>query len=137
MIYEISEELVIEPILNMIKARKDIFKIPEEKVKRYLQEGIQDKNSIIIIDEKDKKINGFVFASVEEFNGEDVCFIHSCIVDMSMKYTVHDFIARLRKWSKERNLTAIIMSTPNHVEGFKKKYGFEYLSTLMILDVEK
>jgi len=137
MIFQLREECSIIPILNMIVARNDLFDINSEKAKYYLEQGIKSDSSIIIVDEKDKKINGFVFASIEEFNGEDVCFIFACVVSPDMKQTVHDFIAKLRKWSKEKGLKKMLLSTKTHPEGFSKKYGFKYESTLMSLAVEK
>lgn len=137
MIYKISEVQAIEPIVKMFDDRKDLFNIPPKKVRDYMANAIQDKLSIILIDEKDHNLNGFLFASVEDFNGEEVCFIHTCIIVPDMKYTGHDFIARLKKWSIERNIKTIFMSTKSHKDGFERKYGFKFHSTLMSLPVDK
>lgn len=135
MIYTLKEKWAIEPIKNMILKRSDLFKITEDKLKERLTDGIENEASIIILDEKNGKVNGFVFASIENFNGEDVCFISACIVSPEMKQTVHDFIAKLKKWSKEKGLKRMILSTENHIEGFKKKYGFKYHATLLDMSV--
>ncbi len=137
MIVELSEKWAIDPMLKMITDREDVFKISEDKLKTYFDHAINNESCIILLDQKDDKVNGFVYASVEEFNGEDVCFIHCCVVIPEMKYTVHDFIARLRKWSAEKGLKIMIMSTDKHEKGFEKKYGFRYVSTLMSISVNK
>ena len=137
MIIQLREEWAIEPVFQMVIDRADLFNIQKDKLRKYLESAIENDSSIILLDEKDEKIDGFVFASVEEFNGEDVCFIHTCIVAKGKKYTVHDFIARLRKWSKEKGIKTLIMSTNKHEKGFERKYGFKYLSTLMTMPVDK
>ena len=136
MIIQLREEWAIEPVFNMVIDRADLFDIQKDKLRKYLEDAIKNESSIILLDEKDNRIDGFVFASVEEFNGEDVCFIHTCIVANEKKYTVHDFIARLKKWSKPKGIKTLIMSTNKHEKGFERKYGFRYHSTLMILPVE-
>ena len=137
MIIQLREEQAIDPIFQMVIDRADLFDIQKEKLRSYLEDAIKNESSIVLLDEKDNRVDGFVFASVEEFNGEDVCFIHSCIVSPEKKYTVHDFIARLRKWSSEKGIKTMIMSTNKQEKGFERKYGFRYLSTLMSLPVDK
>ena len=137
MILQLREEWAIEPIFQMVIERADLFDIQKDKLRDYLEDAIKNDSSIVLLDEKDNRIDGFVFASVEEFNGDDVCFIHVCIVAKEKKYTVHDFIGRLRAWSNERGLKTMIMSTNKHEKGFERKYGFKYLSTLMTLSVDK
>lgn len=137
MISQLREKQAIEPIFKMVIDRGDLFNIQKEKLLKYLEDAIKNETSIILLDEKDNKVDGFVFASVEEYDGEDVCFIHTCIVAKDKKYTVHDFIARLRKWSREKGIKTLIMSTNKHEKGFERKYGFKYLSTLMTMPVDK
>lgn len=137
MIYQLREEWAIDPIVKMIGEKKDLFKITLEKAKNFLIKGISDELSIVLIDEKHKNLNGFLFASIEEFDGEDVCFIQTCIIVPDMEYTGYDFIARLKKWSKEKDINTIIMSTNSHKNGFERKYGFKFHSTLMTLAVNE
>lgn len=137
MIIQLREEWAIDPVFNMVIDRSDLFNIQKEKLREYLESAIKHDSSVIFLDETDNRLDGFVFASVEEFNGDNVCFIHSCIVSKEKKYTVYDFITRLRKWSKEKGIKMMIMSTNKHEKGFDRKYGFKYHSTLMSLPVDK
>lgn len=133
MIYQLREIWAVEAILKMIEDQKELFKIPMDIVKKYLIKGIKDELSIILIDEKEKFLNGFLYASIEEFNGAEVCFIHACVIVPDREYTGPDFMARLKKWSKEKNMKEIFLSTDKHEVGFEQKYEFKYHSTIMSL----
>jgi len=134
MIYKLTEKWAIEPIIKLIEERNDIFNIPKDKLGKYLLEALIDENSVIFIDEKDKKIRGFVFASIEEFDGEDVCFVHSCIIDPEQKNTGFEFMAKLKKWCNEKRIKKILISTKKP-KPFEKKYKFTYKSTLLEKEV--
>lgn len=136
MIYRLTEKWAIEPIVKLIEIRDDIFKIPKKKLGKYLLNALTDKNSVIFIDEKDKILRGFVFASVEEFNGEDVCFIHSCIIDPKQKNTGFEFMARLKKWCENKGLKKMVIGT-DRPEAFIKKYKFKYETTLLSKDLNR
>lgn len=135
MIYQLKEKWAIEPIADMVAERKELFKISRNKLVEYLIRGTKNETSIIFIDEKDKKLNGFFFASIEEIDGDDVCFIHACIVDPEKKHTCPEFLTRLRKWCVKSNIKKIFMLSNEHIKGVTKKYGFQHYANMMSLDV--
>ncbi len=137
MIYQLVEPLAIRPILELMSKRQDIFDIPLEQVAKYLFESVEDDNSLILIDEKDEIIGGVLYASVEEFNGEDVVFIHACMINPTLKNTGFEFMARVRRWADSKGLNKILFVTDNHVEGYMRKYNFTNMGTILGIELNK
>ena len=130
MIYQLKELVAIEPILDLIKKRQDIFKIPIKKISDYLYGAVADKESIVLIDEKNKEIRGVLYGSIEQWNGEYVLFIHLCVVDPEQKNTTFEFLSRLNKWGKEKGLKKMIFST-ERPKGFIRKYKFKQIGVVL------
>lgn len=137
MIYQLREKWAVQPIMKMMRKVPDLFKIAETKALDYFMRGLEDENSIIIVDEKEQTLNGFLFASIEELEGNDVCFIHACIINPHMRDTGFEFLGRLRKWCNQKGIIDIFMMSNNHIKGFSQKYKFEPYSTLMKLKVNE
>lgn len=136
MIIQINEPFSIEPIIKLILEKKETFTIEPEKLVSYFLSAIKDKNSIVLVDEKDKEIKGFLFASVEELDGRDVCFIHTCLIDKKSPYTGFEFLSRLEKFCKERKLGEIDFITQRSKDGFEKKYKFKEKGILLTKEVK-
>lgn len=137
MIYQLREKWAVAPIMRMMRKMPELFRISESKALNYFIRGLKDENSIIIVDEKDQELNGFLFASIEELEGNDVCFIHTCIINPKRKETGFEFIGRLRKWCGEKNIKNIFMMSNTHIKGYSQKYKFETYATIMKLKVEE
>ena len=130
MIYQLKELVAVEPLLRLIKKKEEMFDIPLKDIAEYLLEAITDKDSIVLIDEKDKEIRGVLYASIEKWDNKDVAFIHLCVIDPKQKNTGFEFLARLNKWGKMKGIEKMIMST-KRPEAFQRKYKFKYVSTIL------
>ena len=134
MIYQLREIVAVEPLLKLIKKKEEIFDVPLKDIADYLLKAIVDKNSIVLIDEKDKEIRGVLYASIEEWDNEDVVFIHLCVIDPQQKNTGFEFMARINKWGREKGIKKIIFST-NRPKGFIRKYKFKQESFILSKEV--
>jgi hypothetical protein len=148
MIYRLTEEWAIRPIAEMMLRRAEVFKIPTNKLIQYLLKGVKDTNSVIIVDEKDKDVRGFLFASIEEFNGEDVCFIQSCVIeprtgngekDPELLNCGHEMIEKLRKWCVQKGIVGegkmLISADLDKVDLYKRRYKFKPHAMIMTRDI--
>ncbi len=142
MIYRASEPWAIPEVLKIIEGHKDIFNIPKDKLDGYLTEAIKGENSVLFIDEKENKVVSFIYASIEEFNGEDRCFIHACVCGDKDKHTVHHFLGRVMQWAKDKGIKGkekLMLITK--IDGrfrdvlYRRKYKFEQKYILMTRDI--
>lgn len=136
MIYELQEKWAVYPILDMLLEKKDLFRIRKDKLEDYLSRAVEDDDAIIIINEKDRDIGSFLYASIEEIDGEEAVFINACISEPKKADSVFELLSRLMKWAASKNLDKIFFLSNVHMEGFKRKYGFEKYSELLFLNID-
>lgn len=136
MIYQLKELVAIEPLLKLIKKRKDIFNLPLKDIADYLLEAIRDDNSIVLIDEKDEDIRGVLYASIEKWDNKDVVFIHLCVISPEQKNTGFEFLARITKWGEKKKVSKIMISTVRP-RGFINKYKFKQTAFILSREIEK
>lgn len=131
MVYELTNSLLINRLLEMAKVVPDVNVKTLEKM---LVEAITSKLSKIFVEEKGDEIRGFLLASVEELDGEDVIFIQFCVIKpMSQKENNVGFelLNRVRLWGRDLGINYIYAITKRSPKGYIRKYGFEYYANLL------
>jgi len=137
MIYQLTEPTAVRGIITMIAKRPEAFEVPIDVISKYIINSIDDPFSLILLDEVDGDVRGFAYISIEEFNGEDVAFIHSCIVEPSQKNTVYEFIARTKKWARTKNVKKLVCVEDARIKAFMRKYKFKNMGTILGLDLNE
>lgn len=129
MILQLTTPIFLTRILDLAREVPDV---PYEVLSKMILQGINDKDSIIYIDEKDGVVNGFIYASKERWNGEDVCFIQFCVIhpnndyDFSNeKYIGFEFMTKMKLWAKEKGLKSLVMVTKRNPKIYERKYQFK------------
>jgi len=135
MIYETSSPLLIPKLLEMAKAIPDL---PIPELEKMLIGGISSPNSKILIEEKEDEIRGFLFASIESFDGQDCCFVQVCAVKpMNESHIVPELVHRIKLWAKEKGMEYIYFITKRNSKGFERKYKFDYYGAILRKRVEE
>lgn len=123
MIIRLENPLLVGKILDLAKVVPDT---PINKLEKMLLSGINDKDSIIYIDDHDGEIRGFIYASQEFYQGEQVCFVQFCVVkpDKLGEYICFELLTKIRLWAKDRGIENLIFITKRNYKPFERKYGF-------------
>ena len=128
MIREVTNIMMLPRVIKMSEL---LYHRPAEFFKQALITAITEQTSKILIFQKEDDIRGFIFATVEEFDGEDVAFIHSCFIDPRHPKVGKQMLANIRNWAKELGLKNVMMLTQRNPKGFIKKYKFEFCSYVL------
>lgn len=129
----------------MIYAARNIFLIPKilalakvletdpAALETVLIRSLGRKDAILYVDEKEGVLNGFILATVEEFEGADAAFIQSCVIkpDGNEKNVGHELLTRVRRWAAEQKVSDIYFMTRRNPKAFQRKYNFRYHSTVL------
>lgn len=130
MIYQITNALLIPKILQLARV------IPDTNLKaleNMIINGIGRKDSILLVDEKADEVNGFIFATVEELEGESVVFIQTCVnkPTNNEENVVHELLAKVRAWGRKQGLKQCFFMTRRSARAYERKYGFRYHTTVL------
>jgi len=131
MILEVTTPLTIPKILEM--ARK-MPHLPVKALEDMLIRGMASEKSKILVDDKEGVLRGFMYASIEHFDGQPVVFIQASYIKSDLdgaKYIGHEFISRMRAWAKESQIEYLYMMTPRNPKGYTRKYKFEFYTYVM------
>jgi N-acetylglutamate synthase-like GNAT family acetyltransferase len=129
MIYQLRNVLLIPKILDLAKALDTDPKALETALIRSLGR----KDAILFVDEKDGVLDGFILATVEEFESKDAAFIQSCVVQPTTneKNVCHELLARVRRWAADQGITEMYFMTKRNHKAFQRKYNFRYHATVL------
>lgn len=110
-------------ILSMSTGVKNV---DGETLRPLLYETMKREDGLILVSVKDGVVGGFIIATVENWQGEDVVFIQLCVInpDHLEKYTGFTLLAEVRLFAKDKGLKTIMMSTPRSPKGYMRKYKF-------------
>ncbi len=136
MIMEFTNPLFMPKV---IKLAEIVPNTPIEKLKRFMFLTLNQKNTKAYIDNRDGEILGFIYASIEEFDGERCVFIQFCVIKPCSedKYIGFELLNKMKLWAKENNITQIYFATARDPKAFIRKYHFEFHSTILKLDLTK
>lgn len=129
MIYKLTNALLIPKLADLMKALETDPVLLQEM----MVESLTRSDSRIFVEEKDGLARGFIFATVETFEGKPAVFIQSCSVkpDDNERLVCFELLARIRKWGTELGLKDMFFMTRRSPEAFKRKYHFKYHTTVL------
>ena len=125
MIRKLENPLLLPKILEMAKTVPDV---PMEHLEKILLGAINDKDSVIYIADDKEQIRGFIYASKEYWNGEEVAFIQLCVIkpDNMERFIGFELLTKIRLWAMENNIKDLIFSTKRNPKGFMRRYRFTF-----------
>ena len=126
---------MIPKLVEMAKAIPDL---PIEELEKMLVGGIVSPSAKIFVEEKDHDIRGFLFSTIEMFDGKDSCFIQVCAIKPIPEENQIGFelLHRAKMWAKENKLEYMYFITKREHKGFERKYKFDYYGTVLRKKVE-
>lgn len=127
MITEITNPLLVPKILDLAKS---IDSFPLEKLKSMLTEGFKRQDTRLVVYKKDEELKGFVYATIDFFDGDEVVFIQASSIDSKEKNIGYELLANIKKWGNSNNCKYIYMITQRD-KAFERKYKFEPIGTVM------
>jgi len=127
-IYEITEPLLLEPI---IKAIEDLGITSQAIAKKIILEEFQNPGRLLLVEEIKDKVTGVYFHILSEYNGENVIFIVYAGAYPDRKNAIFEFLARAKKRAKEMEITKMIFITRRNPKGFARKYKFKPIETVL------
>ena len=129
MIIEIKNPLLLPKIMELAKKLPGF---PLGKFRTMIEEKLNSKDSRLIAYQKDDEIKGFIYATVDFFDGEQVVFLQAMYLDSKDKNVGHELLADLRHWAAIKSCDYIYMITKrDEVKAIEKKYKFEPIGTVM------
>lgn len=136
MIYELVSPLEINSLVEMSNG---IVKTSTVELKNRLIGAIADKNGKVFIDKVDKTIRGFLYCSVENLDGDNVLFVHLCVVVPGEKQRLltNELINQAEKFARSKNIKNLVFMTRRNPKAFERKYKFKleyYLMTRKVRD---
>jgi hypothetical protein len=128
MVIQFNDILFIPQIVETVKK---FLTVPVDVFENMLIDGMAKKDSLILVDRKEKDVRGFLFATIEGMDGEDVVFIHLSYVDPKFFKIGNELLARVRLWAKEKRKNWIYMMTDRNIQGFERRYGFRFYTHIL------
>lgn len=125
MIKSVNDSKTIEMIIvNAVK----IAGIDVEVLRKMILDSLQERK-FIIADINDGQMKAFMFATVENLDGQDVCFIQAChsVKDGSVQVMLDKCIG----WSKNLGLEKIVFMTKRNPRAWERKYKFNEIYHVM------
>lgn len=126
-------------IPKLIELAEIVPNTPIEKLKKFMFMTLNQPNTKAYVAKEDDMYKGFIYASIEEFDGDRCIFIQFCVIlpDEYAKYTGWELLTKMKVWAQENGITQIYFSTQRDPKGFMRKYHFEFYSTILKLDLTK
>lgn len=128
MIQEIKESILLPQIVDLAEL---IPETPKEKFKDMLYNGIAHDDTVIIVDKKDSTIKAFLFATMENYQGEEVAFIQLCYIHPEAPASGHEILNRLNIWAKKQGAKQLVFITKRKPRAYERKYHFEYAGKVL------
>lgn len=128
MILDVTNPMQIPSVVRMAGNIPDM---PVAKLKKMLIKALTESTAKILVSKKDGIANGFVFATIEGFDGEDVAFVQCCYIHPDAKHAGREMLNMLDKWAQANRLKEIVMITGRDPKAYERKYNFRLASYVM------
>lgn len=129
MIQEMQSPLLLNQILKMAEK---VPGTPIEVLRNKLINGMRRNDAKVYLYEKDGEVIGFIFATSEEYNGEDAVWIQFCVTQESASPSVtQELLGRVKNWGKELGFKDMYFVTERSAKAFERRYKFTTAGTLM------
>ncbi len=144
MIYKLRDKRATKDLVKLLKANNKFISLSGSSAAEYIAEGIGNSNALILVDEAEGSIFGFIYATIEEWNGEDVCFIQNCVISQERaKLGVSElFLGKVNDWCDAKGISKMLFSCGIDGDGktradiFERKYKFEKVAFILAKQVD-
>lgn len=126
-------------IPKLIELAKEVPNTPLDKLKKFMFATLSQPNTKAYIDSRDGEIYGFIYATIEEFDGERCVFIQFCVIKpvKEESYTGFELFTKMKLWARENNISQLYFITSRDPKGFIRKYHFEPYGSVLKMDLNK
>ena len=128
MIIEVDHPAQVPDILRLAENVPDIS---FNEIRRRIIDGLGKPDTKIIVHKRKEGITGFIYATIERIDGQDVVFIQIAYVAPSMEKIGYELLNRIKSWAKEKQLEWIYTMTPRNPKPFMRKYKFEFYAHVL------
>jgi len=119
----------VETVELVVRGAVKIVGIDRSVLKRMILGSMLDDQKFIMADREGEKLRAFMFATIENLNGEDVCFIQSCYSDKPE--VVQKMLDKCIKWCHGLDIHRIVFMTQRSPRAWARKYKFKLKSYVM------
>jgi N-acetylglutamate synthase-like GNAT family acetyltransferase len=127
-------------IPKLVKLAEVVPNTPVEKLRKFMFATINKPGTKAYISiQHDGVINGFIYASIEEFDAEKCVFIQFCVIKPCEleKNIGFELLTKMKLWAKENKIDQIYFMTERDPKGFIKKYHFRHYGSVLKLELNK
>lgn len=115
-------ELIVRGAIKIVGTDRNVLK-------RMILGSLLDEHKFIMADIDDGKLRAYMFATIENLNGEDVCFIQSCYSDKAG--VVQKMLDKCIKWCNGLDIHRMVFMTQRSPRAWSRKYKFSLKSYVM------
>lgn len=129
MIYALKNVLLIPKVLELAKT----LDTDPKTLETVLIRSLGRKDAALFVYEKDGVLDGFILATIEEFEGRDAGYIQSCVIrpTVNEKNVGHELLSRIRRWVAEQGASEFYFMTRRNHKAFQRKYNLRFHATVL------
>ena len=133
MIYELKNPLLLPKIKEMAK---NVNNINDGDLNTLLVDCVSNENAVLVVNEdRERRITGFLCASVERWRGENVVFIQLCTSDTKDKAAKFNLLTHAKVWGKRLGLKSVVIIVDEPRE-YEKMYKFNRVGAVLRRSIE-
>ena len=126
-------------IPKLVKMAEAVPGAPLAKLKDMMFSTLNQPGTKAYIDYNSGDIRGFIYASIEEFDGDRCVFIQFCVVrpgelERSIGF---ELLTKMKLWAKEENIDKLYFITQRDPKAYIRKYHFEYHGSVLKMNINK
>jgi len=124
---------------KLVKLAETVPGTPLEDLKRFIYSPLNQPNTVAYMDWREPEVSGFIYATVETFDGEKCVFIQFCVIKPCRddKHIGFELLTKVKTWAAEKGLNRIYFITRRNPKGFIHKYHFEMHGSVLKMDLTK
>jgi len=124
---------------RLLKLAEIVPGTPIEELRKFIFATLNQSNACAYMDWREDEICGFIFATIETFNGEKCVFIQFCVIKpySEDKHIGFELLTKVKTWAKKKGLNRIYFITQRNPKGFIHKYHFEMHGSVLKMDLTK
>lgn len=126
MIIEVNDLHVVEAIVSQSDIIVDLDK---EALRKMIIGSFLEEYKFIVADFENNKVVGFMFANVQQLDGENCAFIQACF--STRKGNVDVMLEKLIKWAKGLKIKRMVFMSKRNPKAWERKYKFKPIYTVM------
>ncbi len=126
MIIDVDDLHMVEAIIKDVHI---IVDIDREVLRKMIIGSFLEDHRFIVAEIEEGKPVGFMFANVQQLDGENCAFIQACF--SKKKGNVQVMLDKLISWSKEIGIKRMVFMSKRNPKAWQRKYKFNPIYTVM------